>query len=48
MKCDGLISHNWHPIKGDASNTEEKWDKNDEARNKDRTKNGLKVGKPKE
>ena len=32
---------------GDASNIEEKWDKtkNVETRNKDRRKNGLKVGK---
>ena len=46
MKCDGLISHNWHPIMWDASNIEEKWDKNEETRNKDR-KNGLKVEKQK-
>ena len=34
---------------GDASNIEEKWDKNknEETRNKDRRKNGLKVGKMK-
>ena len=47
MKCDGLISHNWHPIMGDTSNIEEKWDKNEETQNKDRGKNGLKVGKMK-
>ena len=46
MKCDEIISHNWHPIMGDASNIEEKWDQNEETRNKDR-KNGLKVGKMK-
>ena len=29
MKFDGLISHNWHPVMGDALNIDEKWDKNE-------------------